>query len=475
MSQAQTTPQTAPPAVQAAPAASNVIQLRPPARWHDPLQLMQDKAPPKIFRIVLWTLAVLVLLLCIWAAFGKLDIIASAEGKLAAQTLVKVVQPAEAGVLREILVKEGQAVKAGQVLARLDPTVARAERDSVGNVLNEQRLQLRRLQAQLADQSFTLQPGDDKKLYLQVQSQDLAQRRAFSDALAQEQALLQKAESDLAAARQVQQKLEQSLPSYRKAAESYDKLEKEGFMGSLAAAEKQREAQEKAKDLEAQRANVAALQASIAAQQKKIAQLHSNSRADLERELADVRNKIAQLAPNLDKSAYKEGLLELRAPQDGVVKELATTTVGAVLQPGAVLMSLAPQGEALYADVALKNEDVGFVQPGQRAQIKLSAYPFQRYGMLLGKVEYISADASETPKPPASANPQDPASMAAGIATYKARIKLDAQQLHAPQGQVLQLTQGMQVVAEINQGQRTVWQYLLSPVQKTVAEAARER
>ncbi len=477
MNQAQASNQDKQQTEPAAAPASNVIQLRAPTRWHDPLQLMQDQAPPRISRIVLRSVAVLVLLLAIWACVGKLDIIAGAEGKLAAQTLLKVVQPAEAGVVKQILVNEGDTVKAGQVLLRLDPTLARAERNSASSLLAEQRLQLRRIQAALADRPLQSLSGDDKGLFLQVQNQDLAQRRAFHDTLAQEQALLQKAESELSAARQVQQKLEQTLPSYHKAADSYTKLEKEGFMGSLVTAEKQREAQEKARDLEAQRATVASLQAAIAAQQKKIAQLQSLYRSDLEKEMAEVRGKIVQLEPNLDKSAYKEGLMELRAPQDGVVKDLATTTVGAVVQPGAVVLTLVPKGEQLYADVSLKNEDVGFVQVGQAAQIKLAAYPFQRYGMLHGKVVHISADASDTPKPQAGSSPQDPNSLAASVATYKARIALAQQSLRAPQGEILQLTPGMQVVSTgvhvLTPGQKVVvFQQKSAPGQSGQAQAA---
>jgi HlyD family secretion protein len=122
---------------------------------------------------------------------------------------------------------------------------------------------------------------------------------------------------------------------------------------------------------------------------------------------------------------------------------------------------------------------VGFVQVGQSAQIKLATYPFQKYGMLTGKITHLSADATEPAKPTPSnangnANPWDGSSMA-GPAMYKARVQLDAQVLRDPRGEKLALTAGMQVVAEINQGKRTVLQYLLSPVQKAITEAARER
>ena len=123
--------------------------------------------------------------------------------------------------------------------------------------------------------------------------------------------------------------------------------------------------------------------------------------------------------------------MELKAPQDGIIKDLATTTVGAVVQPGSVVMTLVPKDEQLYADVNIKNEDVGFIQIGQKVQIKLATYPFQRYGMLTGKLTHLSADATEASKGNASnsnsngnTGTTDNTNPATSVATYKARIQL---------------------------------------------------
>lgn len=458
---------------------AQVIRLRPPSRWHDPLKLIQDEAPSEVGRIVLWAVSSLIMLLFIWAAIGELDIIAAAEGKLVPQTLMKIVQPAEPGVVKELLVNEGDHVKAGQVLARLDTTLASADKASVASDLATQQMQARRIEAELNDQPMLPKADDDPKLYAQVQSQYTAHRGAFLDGLDQEKSLLRKAEHEKRSAIDVLSKLEQTLPTYKKSADAYAKLEKEGFIGGIVAADKQREFTEKAKDLDAQQSTVAALDATIAAQQKKVRQLHSTYKSELEKELAEIRARIAQLQPSLDKSLYKEGLMELRAPQDGTIKDLATTTVGAVVQPGTVVLTLVPEGEQLYADVNIKNEDVGFTQVGQTAQIKLAAYPFQKYGMLTGKVIRLSADATEVDQPSnadisRSSNASKTQS-ASRIASYKARVHLDTQLLKDPRGNELLLTPGMQVVAEINQGKRTVFEYLLSPVQKAVNEAGRER
>lgn len=459
---------------QTAPTTAKIIPLRPPSRWHDPLKLIQNEAPSEFGRIVLWMVSALVFVLIVWAAFGKLDIIATAEGKLVPQTLVKIVQPAEAGVVKQLLVNEGDVVKEGQVLARLDTTLASADKAGISSDLAAHQMQTRRLEAELTDQPMLPKAGDDPQRYAYVQSQYTAHRKAFLDGLDQEKSLLTKAEHERKSATEILSKLEQTLPTYKKSADAYAKLEKEGFFSNLAAAEKQREAIEKSKDLDAQQSTVAALNATIAAQHKRISQLQSTYKSELQKELADVRARTAQLQPNLDKSIYKEGLMELRAPQDGVIKDLATTTVGAVVQPGTVVLTLVPKGEQLFADVNIKNDDVGFVQVGQSAQVKLAAYPFQKYGMLTGKVIRISADATESSQSSTSTNSGD-TTAPTNIATYKARVKLDQQVLSDLQGNALAITPGMQVVAEINQGKRTVMEYLLSPVQKAVREAGRER
>jgi len=476
------TPSSVPPAAQSSrphsastPAPSQVIPLRPSSRWHDPLRLIEQTGPTHGGRAVLWSVCILVLILIVWALVGKLDIIATADGKLVPQTLVKIVQPAESGIVKQLLVNEGDHVTAGQVLMKLDTTLANADKAGIQHDLQQQYMQQRRVQAELSGRPMILKAGDDVQLFSQVQSQYRAHYQAFLDNLDQERSLLLKVEHERRSASQIQGKLEQSLPTYERSADAYQALEKQGFFSSLASAEKQREAIEKSRDLDAQRSSVAALDATIAAQQKRIVQINSAYRSELEKELADIRAKIAQLQPSLDKTLYREGLLELKAPQDGVIKDISVTTIGAVVQPGNVLMTLVPHDEQLYADVNIKNEDVGFVQIGQKAQVKLSAYPFQKYGMLSGSVVRLSADATEAVRQQGQNNDADRDAAGTPPSSYKARIQLEQQTLAPPQGQRLPLTAGMQAVAEIHQGKRTVFEYLLSPVQKSLQEAARER
>jgi hemolysin D len=424
------------------------------------LLAIQERPPQRLPRTLLLTVAALIGLLILWSVFAKLDIIATAEGRLVPLTFTKVVQPADAGVVSEILVKDGDKVTQGQVLMRLDARLSQADTKALGTDVAMRRLTLRRIDAELADRKFL--PGKDERmdLYVQVEGQFRARRQAYLDAVAQENEALNKARADLQGSQQVLRKLTQTLPSYKQSAEAYKKLVQEGFVGELAAAEKNREAVEKEQDLKAQDANVSSLQASIAQSERKIIGLRSSYRSQLQNERAETLAVLNRSGQELEKSNVKAGMLEIRAPNAGVVKDMAVTTTGALL------MNVVPANEPMQAEVLLKNEDVGFIAAGQKAQVKVAAYPFQKYGLMHGEVALVSADATDPKQAPQGQPPL----------TYRALVKLDTLQLtSAATGEKLALNPGMLITAEIHQGQRTVLEYLLSPVRKVTQEAARER
>ncbi len=434
-----------------------------------------ERTPPHpAARAALWLLLALFLCLLAWTSFGTLDIVASAEGKLVPSTYLKIVQPADAGIVKDILVREGEAVAAGQVLVRMDAVLSEADRKAVLNDYHTKRLALRRIDAQLAGQSLAHDKGDPPELYAQTQAQFNANRLAYEGQLAQERSTLEKAQHDLAAAEQVKAKLEQVLPHYRNQEAAYEKLGKDGFAGNLMVTDKTRERIEKEQDLKTQLAAISAARATIDEAEQRLRQVGADYRRSLQAERTETAMQFEKLRQELAKQQHKAELLELRAPQAGIVKDLATHTPGTVVQPGTILMTLVPKDEHLKAEVFVANPDVGFVRETQTAKIKLAAYPFQKYGMLDGRVVHVSADAQDKPE-----NASGPSETTKGDATrkgliYRTLVELDAQQLVAD-GRPLSLTPGMQVTAEINLGTRSVMEYLLSPVQKAFREAGRER
>jgi HlyD family secretion protein len=236
--------------------------------------------------------------------------------------------------------------------------------------------------------------------------------------------------------------------------------------------DKQRERIEKEQDLRTQNYTVASLKAAITQAEKRLAQITSNYRQQLHNERVEAETQYQKLKQDWVKQAHRSHLLELKAPQAGIIKDIATHTAGAVISPGTIVMTLVPDDEPLQAEVMVKNEDVGFVYENQRAKIKLAAYPFQKYGMIEGVVTHVSADATEQALDRQEST--EALDRPAVRSPYKALITLQAQALEV-EGDRFTLAPGMQVIAEIHQGERTVLEYLLSPVQKAFHEAGRER
>ena len=436
-----------------------------------PLRLVELPPSPLPRRILYW-LATLVALGVVWLVFGRLDVVAVANGKLAPRTSVKIVQPADAGRVAEIAVTEGESVLAGQVLLRLDPDIHEAETRALRGELAQRSLQLRRIDAEVGDTALVRIPDDPEQPFVRVDAQFRANRAAYADALAQETSAVARIGQELRAATAVRDKLQRTVPIYTTMAERYATLRREGFASELFALERERDRIEKEQDLAAQEHTVDGLRANLAQAERRLAQVTSSYRQQLHAERAQVTAQKARLDEDLAKQLYRATSVELRAPQAGVVKDLATHTQGTVVSPGTILLTLIPAGEELQADVLVRNLDVGFVRIGQSARVKVATYPFQKYGILDGVVVHVSPDASDAP-----ANRRDSTEEEAATPmpnAYRARIALNAQSLPFD-GRALQLVSGMQVDAEIRLGERTLLEYLLGPVQRAWHDAARER
>ena len=447
----------------------------PPEPAYDflPAYLRVQNAPPSpLPRLVLYSLLTLLTGLGCWAVLGHLDIVATADGKLVPHSYLKIVQPADGGVVREILVAEGMSVLAGQPLLRLDPSVSEADTRALRHEVAARALQVRRIDAELADGVLRRQPEDPDDAYAHAEAQFRANRQSYQDALVQERATIDRTGKELSAAIEVQTKLQRTVPIYRTMSERFGTLRQEGFVSELFHLEKERDRIEKEQDLKAQDFTVAGLRAGLAQAQQRLAQVTSNYHQQLHTERAQADAQMKKVTEDLAKQVYRNSLVVLTAPQAGVVKDLAAHTLGTVVSPGTVLLSLVPHDDELQADVMVRNLDAGFVRAGQAARVKVVAYPFQKYGMIDGEVIRVSADASET----GGGKPEefDSEGKTTIQSTYRARIALGAQAMRVAATE-LPLISGMQVTAEIKLGERTVLEYLLTPVQKAWHEAGRER
>ena len=438
--------------------------------FHPPLIRLQHTAPNPMGQRVLWALLTLLAFLLVWALLGRLDIVAAADGKLVPASYLKIVQPSEAGIVKEILVREGEQVHLGQTLMRMDALISDADLDAITTEHVRKRLALVRIDAELTKQDFKPSFTAPATLIRETAGQYQANQYALTVALEEERSQLDKAQQELSAARQQQTRLEAILPYYQSQDQAYDKLVKDGFAGTLMGSDKRRERVEKEQELATQAYLIASAQASIEQSRKKLRQIEADYLRQLHAERVDARSQLDKLAKELEKQQHRRELLELKAPQDGVIKDLATHTAGTVVQPGTVLASLVPQEEKLKVEVWISNEDIGFVRAGQAVKLKFAAYPFQKYGMGLGTVEYVSADAQTEEE----ARDKGLAATGQRPLRYKALVTLAINALEM-NGRSYPLAVGMQTTAEILLGNRTVAEYLLSPVQKAWHESGRER
>ena len=421
--------------------------------------------PSRGSRLLLYVVCSMVVSALAAIVFGRVDVIATASGKLVPSSLLKVVQPPDAGVVREILVAEGAQVALGEVLFRMDTQLNEADRRILSNDLALRRLQLRRIEAEVSGTQFERRQDDTEHLYLQVLAQFHARRRAHLDALESERSVLAKARQELRGAEEVESKLRRVAPIYKQQEQAWDQLAKEGYAGKLLALERSRSRIENEQDLQAQAAAVSGAKAAIHASELRIAQLESGYRRELSNERIEVRAQVDRLQEDLGKQTHRGAQLELRAPAAGVIKDLATRTPGTVVAPGTILATIVPREEPLEAEVWIENRDIGQVMPGARVALKIGAFPYQRHGTVSGIVRHLSADATERPDPAA------PGAIASSL-HYRALIALES--ATRSDGAPLRLAPGMQLSAEMHLGTRTVFEYLVSPLRKTWQEAGRE-
>ncbi len=430
-----------------------------------------DRPPSPLPRVVTVALLLLLAFLVSWAFFGRLDIVARAQGKLVPKTRIKVVQPFEGGRVSKILVDDGQLVEAGQVLILMDKELSDADTEKLKAQLVSGRLQLRRVHAELTESEYTRAPGDDPQRFAQVLSQFTAHRNAYLHALGQQEALLQQARQEQAAAQEVYGKLKETLVLRKEGEQAFKKLGEHGYADRLAVMDRERQRIEVERDLRAQEFSIKANKARIEQAKEKIAEIKASYRQKLLDEQVDLQKQVTQLEQEWSKQQYRNKLLELRSPEKGYVEDLITSTEGTVVPAGSVVLNIVPVNEPLQAEVLVAHKDVGFVSKGQTAKVKFVSYEFQKYGMIDGTVERVSTDASSGNAQGTNGATRTPQNVGTG---YRSSINLNRQFLERG-GERFLLRPGMQVTAEIKLGSRTVMDYILSPIERAVEEAGTER
>jgi len=472
--------------------AKTVIAFRPKPRPRDrdelaflPAALEVVETPPSpIGRAIAAAVIAFFTLALAWACWGEIDIVASAPGRIIPSGSTKTIQPFETGVIRSIRVQDGQRVKAGDTLIELDPTMNAAELGRLRSDMVAAQLEAARLRAVLAegDPLAAFQPPEGASPALvEMQRQFLlSQTEEYRAKVAVLSRQREQKEAERATIAAAIAKLEATIPVVEERYEVRKALYGKELGAKLVYLEALQQLLEQRKDLAVQQSRYAEATAALAAIVETNAQTIAEYRRTRFGEFAEAERKAAGLAQDLVKAEQRTKLQILTAPVDGIVQQLAVHTIGGVVTPAQVLLVLVPVDGRLEIEATISNRDIGFVHPGQEAEIKVDTFNFTRYGLLHGKVLTVSPDAIARDKPQdkgsdkvqgADNSSSEPRGQELG---YSARVSLDRTQMQL-EDKLVNLSPGMAVTVEIKTGSRTVISYLLSPLLRYRQDSLRER
>jgi len=433
--------------------------------------------------------AVIIALFCfavIWASFGTVDIVATAPGKIVPSDRTKVIQPFETGVVRAIHVRDGQGVKAGDVLIELDATMTEAELGHLKSDLIAAQLEVARLRAALAGHANPLEdfhaPEGASPTLVEMQRQFLLSQSAEHKAkLAEIERQQAQKDAERATITATIAKLEATIPLLQQRVDVRKGLYDKELGSKLTYLQELGDLVGQRQDLLIQQSRYREADAAVAALAETRAKAEAEYRHTLFDDLAKAEQKAGGFAQDVIKAEQRTKLQLLTAPVDGVVQQLAVHTVGGVVTPAQALAMVVPVDRRLEIEAMVSNRDIGFVHAEQEAEIKIDTFSFTKYGLLHGRVLNISQDAITRDKPQdKSGGDTTPGAENASSEpkgqemNYAARVSLDRTQMQVDE-KLVNLSPGMAVTVEIKTGSRTIISYLLSPVLRYKQEVLRER
>lgn len=420
-------------------------------------------------RVAMWAIISFAVLAVVWATVGRIDIVATAHGRVIPDAGIKLVQPIETATVRAIHVREGQSVRAGEPLIDLDATVAVADRTRLQGELADARLQAARARALLAALDSgkapalgaVQSPGAPLSEARKTEAQQLL-NSLHQEYLARQSRLdaeLSRIDAEMQSTQEAVRKYEMTLPMAERRAQDFKDLVDENFVSRHGYLDREQVRIERTADLATLRSKLKEIEASRReAQHQKLELLTQTRRTQLDA-VREATQRAASLEQELTKADTHGRQMQLTAPVDGTVQQLAVRTIGGIVTPAQQLMVVVPRNDTLEVEAFIENKDIGFVRVGQQAEVKIETFQFTRYGTLHGEITSVSHDAINDEK--------------RGL-IYSTRVRLARNSLNVD-GVDVSLSPGMAVSVEAKIGHRRVIEYFLSPFQRATAESLRER
>lgn len=429
----------------------------------DALAVRDAVLPPWARNTVYWMAGFFALAL-VWACLGRVDMIVQASGKLVSSHPTIVLKPMERAVVKQLLVAVGDRVRAGQELVLFDPVINQADRDRLAATVQTCEARYNRLFAEYT--GGTYDPGEDVGAEARVQAQIFQNRRQFYDERTAYYT------HEMARIEKTRVSLEENLKLQRKRLKAYLEIETLILRGHASGSTSHREfleSQIARRQMEAEISdkehNVRVLESEMLAKKAERDGFLRQWRIEIAEELAKAETERTNALKEFAKAERMTSYVALRAPEDAVVHDVGPLSIGSAVREAETLITLVPLGGTLEVEAEIRAEDIGKVHVGDTARVKVSAFPFQKYGTLQGEIRVISEDAFQ--RQPESTIP------APTGAFYRARIRITGEE-NSHYALQERLIPGMEVQADIRVGTRRIIRYFLDPLTKSLDEAIRE-
>jgi hemolysin D len=427
---------------------------------------IQQTPPLPMSRYIIWAIIAFFTIGVIWSWFGHVDIVSVAMGKIVPSSRVKIIQPLETGVVREIYVKEGDAVNAGDILVELDPTLTDADQTQTKDQQLALKLDRARIQTVLKKVDGKAQKDYLSELTEATPSQIKLQQNRVSKQLHEYYSLLgalkdekKQRQAERGAINERIKQLDATIPLITERAKSISDLLKKDLIPRSQWLELEQERIEQVQERKVQKSNTSMVDSAIA----NIDQRQAAQKAEFEKtlltELSDIENRITAFDQEMVKADNRVTLRNLQSPVTGTVHQLAIHTIGGVVTPAQELMHIIPHDDPVEVEAWLPNKDIGFVNKGQKAAIKVETFPFTKYGLVDAEILNVSNDAT----------PDENLGL-----VYAMRVKMYQTTMQV-KDKIINLSPGMAVTVEVNLGKRRLIEFLLSPLLRYKDESVRER
>jgi membrane fusion protein, adhesin transport system len=415
--------------------------------------------------VMLYTIGAFFGLTLVWSFFAPLDQITRGQGQVIPSGQTKIIDHLEGGIVKEIKVKEGDIVDAGQVLMLVDATVAKDKYAEGLQLYYRTQAQIARLQAQTSGKPFVM-PEEVTKNAPAIAEKEMALYQEAKKKIENERQIAsneleQRNQEYLQATAHVEQ-LENRLKLAEEELTMMEPLVKSGVSPKIEWIKLQRDVSDTKGELATAKVAVPKAQAAIGEAKQKLDQVEITIRGDENRELRDAQSRWTDIKDNTVKDLDRLQRTEIRSPVRGTIKELKINTIGGVIQPGKDLIAIVPLEDQLLVEAQVSPADVAFLRPGMRAVVKITSYDYGIYGGLDATLLDISADTLIDEKS------RDPKQF------FRIRLKTDKNYL-GTETKRLPISPGMSAQVDIMTGKKTVWQYIMKPILKSKDNALTER